>query len=231
MKGERVIYLVEDDDNIRELVVYTLCSTGLEATGFALPSEFWAAMSEKSPDLVMLDIMLPGEDGLSILTKLKNDAATARIPVIMLTAKSSEFDTVLGFERGADDYIAKPFGMMELVARVKARLRSSDGARQPEVAEYTAGGGRLTVSPARHSVKAMGKNVPLTFKEFELLCLLLENRGLVLTRDQILTRIWGYAFDGENRTVDVHVRSLRQKLGAAGELIETVRGIGYKIGG
>lgn len=222
-----MIYLVEDDNNIRELVIYTLQSTGFEARGFERPSEFYAALEEKTPQLILLDIMLPEEDGLSILSKLKTGAKTKNIPVIMLTAKSSEIDKVKGFESGADDYIAKPFGMMELVARVKARLRSS--GKETTLSEYTVGG--LYVCPKKHIVTVEGKSITLTLKEFEMLCMLLENRNVVLTRDQILNKIWGYSFDGESRTVDVHIRTLRQKLGSVGDVIETVRGIGYKISG
>ncbi len=220
-----MVYLIEDDANIRELVVYTLNSVGLESEGFATPTAFWARVKEAVPDLVLLDIMLPEEDGLSILGKLRAGRDTAGVPVIMLTAKSSEMDKVKGFEMGADDYIAKPFGMMELVARVKARLRSKQTAA---FKEYRVGA--LYVCPKKHVVRVENADVVLTLKEFEMLCYLLLNRGVVLTRDQILNEVWGYAFDGENRTVDVHIRTLRQKLGEAGALVETVRGIGYKIG-
>lgn len=223
-----MIYLVEDDNNIRELVIYTLNSTGFEAVGFERPSEFYTALKSKLPSLILLDIMLPEEDGLSILERLKNSDRTKDIPVIMLTAKGSEIDKVKGFERGADDYIAKPFGMMELVARIKARLRGRSNT-QKEQPEYRVG--CLYVCPDKHIVRVGDRNVALTLKEFEMLCMLLKNRNVVLTRDQILNKIWGYSFDGESRTVDVHVRTLRQKLGEAGDLIETVRGIGYKISG
>ena len=213
-----MIYFLEDDNSIRELVVYTMNSTGFEATGFSKPSEFWEAMERETPSL---------EDGLSILKKLRASPATRRLPVMMLTAKDSEFDKVLGLDSGADDYVPKPFGMMELMARIKALLRrtSPDGSQERD---YTLG--KLYVSPSRHLVKVDGKEIALTLKEFELLCFLLENDGMVLTRDKILARIWGYDFDGETRTVDVHVRTLRQKLGECGALIETVRGVGYKIG-
>ena len=220
-----MVYIVEDDNNIRELVVYTLSSTGIPAAGFAAPSLFWAEMKKQPPELVMLDIMLPEEDGLSILEKLRADAGCRTLPVILLTAKGSEYDKVLGFEKGADDYIPKPFGMMEMVARVKALLRRSAPAQNLQ--EYTVG--PLYVCPSSHMVRVDGQEIALTLKEFELLCLLLEKKNLVLTRDQLLNRIWGYSFDGENRTVDVHIRTLRQKLGSAGVLIETVRGVGYKI--
>ena len=221
-----MIYFLEDDNSIRELVVYTMNSTGFEAVGFGKPAEFWAAMEKEVPSLVLLDIMLPEEDGLSILKKLRANPATKKLPVMMLTAKDSEYDKVLGLDSGADDYIPKPFGMMELMARIKALLRRT-GSQEPEEREYILG--KLYVSPSRHLVKVDGKEVSLTLKEFELLCFLLENDGMVLTRDKILARIWGYDFDGETRTVDVHVRTLRQKLGECGSLIETVRGVGYKI--
>lgn len=220
-----MIYIVEDDDNIRELVVYTLSSTGLSATGFSDADAFWAAMQGELPELILLDIMLPGQDGLSILQQLRAAERTQQTPVILLSAKGAEMDKVKGFECGADDYIAKPFGMMELVVRVKARLR---GNAAPRETSYTVG--ELYVCPHRHTVQVSGADVALTLKEFEMLCLLLENRGVVLTRGQILDRVWGYAFDGESRTVDVHIRTLRQKLGPAGALVETVRGIGYKVG-
>ena len=221
-----MIYLVEDDNSIRELIVYTLSNTGLEAKGFALPSLFWQALEEQTPNLILLDIMLPEEDGLEILKKLRKRSSTQNIPVMMLTAKGSEYDKVVGLDCGADDYVPKPFGMMELIARIKALLRRAGNVTNE--AEYSVG--NLYVCPSKHVVKVDGETVNLTLKEFEMLCLLLENRGIVLTRDQMLNRIWGYSFDGESRTVDVHVRTLRQKLGSAGDLIETVRGIGYKIG-
>ena len=222
-----MIYLIEDDNNIRELVIYTLNSTGFEAKGFERPSELYSSLEEKLPELILLDIMLPEEDGLSILKKLKSSSKYKNIPIIMLTAKGTEIDKVKGFEAGADDYIAKPFGMMELVARVKARLRST--GRESALSEYTVG--ELYVCPKKHIVTVKDQSVTLTLKEFEMLCMLLENRNVVLTRDQILNKIWGYSFDGESRTVDVHIRTLRQKLGEAGDVIETVRGIGYKISG
>ncbi len=222
-----MIYLVEDDANIRELVVYTLNSMGFKAFGFEKPSEFYKALENEKPSLILLDIMLPEKDGLSILSDLKADNLTRQIPVIMLTAKGTELDKVKGFELGADDYIAKPFGMMELVARVKARLRSANNNHKH--AEYTVK--NLYVCPEKHIVRVDGNSVQLTLKEFEMLCLLLQNRNVVLNRDQILNSIWGYSFDGESRTVDVHIRTLRQKLGTAGDVVETVRGVGYKIAG
>ena len=222
-----MIYLVEDDASIRELVVYALNNSGFEAHGFDTPSAFWSAMAKEVPTMVLLDIMLPEEDGLQILKKLRADPRTQRIPVIMLTAKGSEYDKVIGLEAGADDYIPKPFGMMELIARVKALLRRASDAPAPETYQV----GRLTVCPQRHLVEVDGAAITLTLKEYELLCMLLKNRNMVLTRDRLLNQIWGYSFDGENRTVDVHIRTLRQKLGPAGDLIETVRGVGYRIGG
>ena len=221
-----MIYILEDDNSIRELVAYTLHSTGFDTQGFARPSQFWAAVEQEAPSLVLLDIMLPEEDGLQVLKKLRAAPATQKIPVMMLTAKDSEYDKVLGLDSGADDYLPKPFGMMELMARIKALLRRVS-PQETQEKDYSVG--RLYVSPARHQVKVDGNEVALTLKEFELLCFLLENDGMVLTRDKILARIWGYDFDGETRTVDVHVRTLRQKLGELGSLIETVRGVGYKI--
>lgn len=222
-----MIYLLEDDDDIRELVVYSLCKTGTPAQGFDRPSAFFAALREgEPPTLVLLDIMLPEESGMAVLKKLRSDPKTASLPVIMLTAKGTEFDKVKALDAGADDYITKPFGVMELVARVKAVMRRSGGQNQEE-AVYTCG--NLTVSVARHTVLADGVEVTLTHKEFDLLCYLLENRGRVAGRDTLLNAVWGYDFDGENRTVDVHIRTLRQKLGSCGDLIETVRGVGYRI--
>lgn len=221
-----MIYFIEDDNNIRELVIYTLNTTGQEAEGFEKPSDFWKALDEKLPELILLDVMLPEEDGLKILKKIRSSKLTENIPVIMITAKGSEIDKLKGFDLGADDYVSKPFGIMELLARIKAVLRRTN--KKVTKDEYTAG--PLYVCPQKHRVKVNGEKVSLTLKEFELLCLMLENRDIVLSRDQILDKVWGYSFDGENRTVDVHIRTLRQKLGDAGYLIETVRGIGYKIG-
>ena len=231
-----MIYLVEDDESIRELVVYTLNSQGLEAQGFERPSLFWKALEKELPSLVLLDIMLPEEDGLSILKKIRIRPACTfsadrnpdvrKLPVIMLTAKGSEFDTVVGLDSGADDYIPKPFRMMELISRVRALLRRSEdnGAEEYRMEN-------LYVCPGRHEVTVDQEPVNLTLKEYEMLCLLLKNSGTVLSRTQLLNQIWGYEFDGESRTVDVHIRTLRQKLGPAGDLVETVRGVGYKISG
>ena len=219
-----MIFCVEDDDNIRELVIYTLETTGLEARGFADGTAFMEALAFDTPELVLLDIMLPGEDGLEILKKLKNSSKTKDIPVIMVTAKGSEYDKVVGLDSGADDYVTKPFGMMELISRIRALLRRSEDAGAEE---YQAA--NLYVCPSRHVVTVDRQNVNLTLKEYEVLCLLLKNSGTVLSRTQLLNQVWGYEFDGESRTVDVHIRTLRQKLGTAGDLIETVRGVGYKI--
>ncbi|MCI7657378.1 response regulator transcription factor [Anaerotignum sp.] len=224
-----MIYLVEDDNSIRELVAYTFNTAGLEAEGFDRPSLFWEALEKRKPDLVLLDIMLPEEDGIQILQKLRQREDTKKLPVIMLTAKGSEYDKVMGLESGADDYVSKPFGMMELLARVKALLRRTEDLRPAKESRYVIG--ELTVNQKRHEVLVKGEAVTLTKKEFDMLCYLLENRGMVLTRDQLLNQIWGYDFDGENRTVDVHIRTLRQKLGDCGTYIETIRGIGYKMGG
>ena len=222
-----MVYFVEDDNSIRKLVLYTLSSQGIACEGFARPSEFWAAMDKALPDLVLLDIMLPEEDGISILRRLRGASGTRKLQIIMLTAKGSEYDKVVGLDNGADDYITKPFGMMELVARIRTALRRAGGGESAgRIYEL----GALRVDLTAHTVTVNGENVQLTLKEFELLCLLLEHRGAVFTRDQLLNTIWGYSFDGASRTVDVHIRTLRQKLGQAGGCIQTVRGVGYKIG-
>ncbi|MBS4786407.1 MAG: response regulator transcription factor [Clostridiales bacterium] len=222
-----MIDLLEDDGNIRRLVDYALTREGYEVRGFASPQEFWEGLKQGLPQLLLLDIMLPGEDGLSILKKLRSRSDTRRLPVILLTARDSEFDKVTGLDLGADDYVAKPFGMMELISRIRAVLRRTEG--ESAGAEYRRGG--LYVQPEKHIVQVDGQPVTLTYKEYELLCALLEADGRVLTRDTLLSTIWGYDFDGDTRTVDVHIRRLRQKLGEAGGCIETVKGIGYKIGG
>lgn len=226
-----MIYFVEDDASIRELVLYTLNNVGLDAEGFGHPSDFWTALWQESPSLILLDIMLPEEDGLSILRKLRSNPVTKELPVMMLTAKSTEYDTVIALDSGADDYVLKPFRMMELLSRIRALLRRAERSARvaAETEEYHLSG--LSVSPSRHLVQVDGVDISLTLKEFELLCLLLENRGIVLTRDKILDKVWGETLGRESRTVDVHIRTLRQKLGASGSLIETVRGIGYKING
>lgn len=220
-----MIYILEDDASIRNFVEYALCNSDLPAAGFERPSELWRAMENEIPQLLLLDIMLPEEDGLSVLKKLRGRPDTARLPIIMLTALDSEYDKVLGLDNGADDYISKPFGMMELISRIRALLRRTDTGDTP--ADYTVGS--LFVSPTRRLVRSCDREVALTYKEFELLSLLLENIGSVMTRDQILRQVWGLGFDGENRTVDVHIRTLRSKLGKCGGLIHTVRGVGYKL--
>ena len=220
-----MIYYVEDDLNIRELVIYTLVSAGYEAKGLASGQELFEALSGQKAQLVLLDIMLPDEDCISILKSLKKDSRYADIPVIMVTAKGAEFDKVLGLEEGADDYITKPFGMMEFLARVKALLRRTGEKGETNIYEME----RLKLDDKRHQVVVDNEEVKLTVKEFEMLKFLLQNRGIVVTRNQILSQIWGYSFEGETRTVDVHVNTLRQKLGGAGSCIETVRGVGYRI--
>ena len=223
---DEMIYYVEDDDNIRELVVYTLMQMDMPATGFADGEGFWSAMAKQLPDVIMLDIMLPGEDGLQILKKLRMDHKTAEIPVIMITAKGTEIEKVVGLDMGADDYISKPFGMAELVARVRARLRrvtpKNDGL-------LTAGA--LSIDKRGHVVRIDGETAPLTVKEYDLLCLLMENRGTAFSREQLLDRVWDYGYEGGTRTVDVHVQTLRAKLGKCGGMIQTVRGVGYRFGG
>ena len=221
-----MIYLVEDETDIRELVIYTLQNTGFDVQGFSESSSFWSALNEKLPRLILLDIMLPVEDGLEILKKLRSSPSTKSLPVMLLTAKGTEHDKVMGLDLGADDYLPKPFGMMELVARVKNLLRRAD--LNTDKAEYQIGG--LKVDIPRHIVTVDSAEVALTIKEFDLLVFLLKNTGIVLTRDRMLEEVWGYDFDGETRTVDVHVRTLRSKLGTGGDVIQTVRGLGYKAG-
>ncbi len=222
-----MIYCVEDDSNIRELVVYTLNTTGMNACGFEDGKSFKEALASETPELVLLDIMLPGEDGLSILKELKSSPQTKDIPVIMVTAKGSEYDKVLGLDEGADDYVAKPFSMMELASRIKAVLRRAKKEQNGEALVFE----NLKIDLKRHEVYVNGMAVTLTYKEYELLRTLMENREMVHTRDRLLEDIWGYDYIGETRTVDVHVRTLRQKLGVGGEYIQTVRGVGYRIGG
>ena len=222
-----MIFCVEDDNNIRELMVYTLETTGFMAQGFEDGTSFMKALAFETPELILLDIMLPGEDGLALLKKLKGASKTKDIPVIMVTAKGSEYDKVVGLDSGADDYVTKPFGMMELIARIKAVIRRVRDDSKPRVITH----GPICLDLDKHIVMVNGARVVLTLKEFELLERLAKKPGIVVTRDTLLSEIWGYDFDGETRTIDVHVRSLRQKLGDVGELIETVRGIGYKLGG
>lgn len=219
-----MIYCVEDDNAIRDLMLYTLGASGFQAKGFPDSTFFWQAMTEEKPELILLDIMLPGEDGITILKKLRAGAATANIPIIMATAKGSEFDKVIGLDTGADDYLVKPFGMMEMVARIKAVMR-----RTAPKTDQVLICGDIVLDEVRHIVTVDGKQVVLTLKEYELLKLLMENAGQVFTRDILLSRIWGQDYLGETRTVDVHIGTLRTKLAKGGEKIETVRGVGYKM--
>lgn len=219
-----MIYIVEDDSSIRELLEYSLNNSGFEARGFERPSEFHAAVRKLKPQLVLLDIMLPEEDGLRILRGLRENSATSDIPVIMLTAKTGEYDKVIGLDSGADDYVTKPFSIIELISRIKAVLRRSE---KKESDILSAGG--IVMDKKRRTVMENGREVVLTYKEFELLRLLIQNLNIVLERDRLLNEIWGYDFDGETRTIDVHIRTLRGKLGEAGSHIRTVRGVGYKL--
>lgn len=220
-----MIYCVEDDGSIRDLMVYALQAAGFSAVGCADGEEFWQAMRKETPELVMLDIMLPGEDGISILKKLRAVPATADIPVIMATAKGTEYDRVIGLDLGADDYLTKPFGMMEMVSRIRAVLRRTGHRAEPTVLRQ----GGILLDEARHAVEVDGSPVTLTLKEYDLLRLFMENPGLVFTRDRLLSAVWGADYYGETRTVDVHIGTLRTKLGPAGDILQTVRGVGYKL--
>lgn len=224
----KMIFCVEDDENIRDLIVYTLENTGFKAQGFEDGRSFREALKKERPELVLMDVMLPGEDGIALLKSLRANADTEEIPVIMVTAKGAEFDKVKALDLGADDYVTKPFGMMELVSRIKAVLRRSGAGNDANDDEILALG-EIAMDTRKHQVTVSGEPVALTLKEYELLKKLLVNSEVVLTRDQLLEDVWGYDFDGETRTVDVHIRTLRQKLGKAGERIETVRGVGYRI--
>ena len=220
-----MIYCVEDDSSIRDLMVYTLRAAGLLAEGFADGEAFWQAIRQETPDLVMLDIMLPGEDGIAILKKLRAAPTTAEIPVIMATAKDTEYDRVIGLDLGADDYLTKPFGMMEMVSRIRAVLRRTGPKAAPPILRQ----GGITMDEGRHVVEADGTPITLTLKEYDLLRLFLENPGQVFTRDRLLSAVWGADYYGETRTVDVHIGTLRTKLGTAGDILQTVRGVGYKL--
>ncbi|WP_352168881.1 response regulator transcription factor [Proteiniborus sp. MB09-C3] len=221
-----MIYIVEDDKNIRELESYALQSSGYIVKSFENSSDFYNACKELLPDLVLLDIMLPDEDGISILRNLRNQERTKNIPIIMVTAKTTELDKVKGLDAGADDYISKPFGVMELISRVKALLRRARQSDNIRVLSF----GDIILDDERHRVTVKGKDCELTFKEFELLKYLLHNQGIVLSRDRIMEQVWGFEFEGESRTVDMHIKTLRQKLGIGGKAIKTVRNVGYKIG-
>ncbi|MBQ3169536.1 MAG: response regulator transcription factor [Clostridia bacterium] len=222
-----MIYYVEDDDSIRELVVYTLCQMGMETKGFAAPVDFWSQMEIGLPALILLDVMLPGEDGLHILSRLHENPNTVDIPVIMITAKGTEFDKVKGLDLGADDYIAKPFGMAELIARVRARLRRITPKEQADALTI----GSVSIDKRAHIVYLDNKPLPLTLKEYDLLCLLMENPGRAFSREHLLEAVWDIAYSGGTRTVDVHIQTLRSKMGDLSCLIETVRGVGYRFGG
>ena len=219
-----MIYIVEDDRNIQEIELFALKNSGYQATGFETAKEFYKALNEKLPELILLDIMLPDEDGLSILKRLRSRADTQKIPVILVTAKTSEIDKVKGLDGGADDYIAKPFGVMEMIARVKALLRRSGGMEENMLTC-----GNVTLDGEKRMVYVDGKTIELTSKEFELLKLLMKNHGIVISRDVIMERVWDSSFEGESRTIDVHVRTLRQKLGDGGALIKTIRNVGYMV--
>ena len=220
-----MIYCVEDDDSIRELMLYALRASGFEAEGFRDGAGLLDALSHAQPQLILLDIMLPGMDGIEILKTIRSNPTTARIPVILASAKGTEYDKVVGLDSGADDYLAKPFGMMEMVSRIRAVLRRAAPASAPSQLCL----GQLRMDPAAHTVYAGDTRVELTLKEFELLKLFLEHPGQVFTRDQLLERIWSTDYVGETRTVDVHIGTLRTKLGACGEYIRTVRGVGYRM--
>lgn len=222
-----MIYYAEDDRSIRELVLYTLRNTGFEAEGFENGNDLLNAVKNAVPQLILLDIMLPDEDGISILKHIRADFNTKNIPVIMVTAKSTEYDKITGLDMGADDYISKPFGVMEMISRVKAVLRRTNGIDNENCLIYK----NIQINQNMHVVTVNNIPVELTLKEYELLSLLIKNKGVVLTRDKLLEKIWGYDFDGETRTVDVHIRTLRSKIGDNGDIIETVRGVGYRIGG
>ena len=221
-----MIYCVEDDEQIRELIVYALSSSGFNVFGCQDGNVLWGRISKERPELILLDIMLPGENGVEILKKLKSKVEWSEIPVILVSAKSTEFDKVIGLDTGADDYITKPFGMMELLSRVKAVLRRVTSKAKEDI--LCCSGIQMDLN--QHTVCVDGTEIVLTLKEYDMLKYLLSHQGMVATRDQLLAMIWGYDFDGETRTVDVHIRTLRQKLGEAGERIETVRGVGYRIG-
>ncbi|WP_294835731.1 winged helix-turn-helix domain-containing protein [uncultured Eubacterium sp.] len=220
-----MIYCIEDDNGIRDLIVYTLTASGFEAKGFANSNEFWSAVKEGTPNLILLDIMLPNEDGISILKKIRSDNRTADIPVIMETAKETEYDKVVALDLGADDYLTKPFGMMEMVSRVRAVLRRTSKENKKQDLKLN----DLEIDTAKHIVYANGEEINLTLKEYDLLKLFMENIGRAFTRDQLLSSVWGTEYVGETRTVDVHIGTLRTKLGKCGDYIKTVRGVGYRM--
>ena len=221
-----MIYCVEDDSAIRDIEVYALRSTGFEAEGLENGEQLFEAIAKRVPELIILDVMLPGEDGLEILKRIRFSALTRSVPVIMATARGEEYDKITGLDSGADDYLVKPFGMMEMVSRVRAVLRRSGGG---ESAQKLLTLGSLALDPASHTVTVNGQAVTLTLKEFEILRTMMAKPGVVFTRDRLLSEVWGTDYDGETRTVDVHIRTLRQKLGDAGAMIGTVRGVGYRM--
>lgn len=219
------IYIVEDDTDIREIEQYALKSGSFEVEAFESGKELYQAVAKKVPSLILLDIMLPGESGLDILKSLRQKKETAQVPIIMVTAKTTEIDKVKGLDMGADDYISKPFGVMELISRVKAVLRRTEG--DVEADRITSG--NISLDSRKHSVKVDGNTCELTFKEFELLRYLMTNKGIVLSRDKIMDQVWGFEYEGESRTVDMHIKTLRQKLGESGKAIQTVRNVGYVL--
>lgn len=225
MEEKQLVYIVEDDTSIRELETYALKNAAFEVLGFAEGTEMMTAMDSRVPDIILLDIMLPNEDGLDILNKIRNSALYCNIPVVMVTAKTGEIDAVKGLDMGADDYITKPFGVMELVSRVKAILRRLDRGKKT-VLKYK----NIVLDENRHNVLVDGAEVELTYKEYEILKYLIRNKDIVLSRDRLMEIVWGYNFEQGNRTVDVHIQSLRKKLGKAGEHIKTIRNVGYKVG-
>ena len=222
-----MIWCVDDDNTIRDIEVYTLTQTGFEAKGFADGISMLEALKTEKPELIVLDIMLPGKDGVEVLKEIRSNPETRRIPVIMATAKGTEMDKIQGLDTGADDYLVKPFGVMEMVSRIKAVLRRCEPDEKEEVLTV----GEITLSDKEHLVTAGGEKVVLTFKEFEILKLFMQNPGIVFSRDKLLSEVWGVDYLGESRTVDMHIKTLRQKLGDAGSLIETVIGVGYKLEG
>ena len=222
-----MIFCVEDDSSIRDLMIYTLNTAGFEAEGFPEGESLFEALKTRTPQLIMLDVMLPGEDGITILKKLRSQVRTAQIPIIMATAKGTEYDKVIGLDLGADDYLTKPFGMMEMISRIKAVLRRAAPPEENRILRV----GDLELDASQHIVTVCGKRVQLTLKEYELLRLFMENLGRAYTRDQLLSKIWGADYVGETRTVDVHIGTLRTKLGSCGDYVETVRGVGYRMEG
>ena len=225
MKKHNLIYIVEDDESIRELETYALRNSDFDVEAFDCAKQLFEKIAQKQPQLIVLDVMLPDDDGLKVLTKLKNSPLYNHIPVVLVTAKTGEIDAVIGLDRGADDYIKKPFGVMELISRVKAVLRRCNTANN-NILQYE----NIVIDEGRHEVLVDAAAKELTYKEYEILKILIRNKGIVLTRDLLMENVWGYDFEQGNRTVDVHIQSLRKKLGSAGDSIKTIRNVGYKIG-